>query len=369
MENQPTLSVSEAIAVINQTLEYAHPFIIVVGEVANYKISGGKWLFFDIKDEESSMKCFMPVWNLRVAIEDGMKIQVIAKPRISKYGFSLNVEAIKPVGEGDIKRAFELLRAKLDAEGLFALERKRPLPVLPSRIGVVSSTDAAGYKDFIKILSERFGGLEIIVYNTAVQGDDAPDQIMRGIKYFNEMELPPEVIAILRGGGSRDDLVAFDDELLVRTIAGSRVPTIVGVGHEIDITLADLVADVRASTPSNAAEILVPDKREIASGLDAELRHILLKTENNLTRLDEHITDSQGNILKILTYKVEEFEKHLKYLLQNLRQLNPKVVLKRGYSIVRDGKGKVLKTRPRVGDKVDIENQAVIFRAKVESIG
>ena len=368
MENQIILSVSEALAIINQTLEYAFPSIKVVGEVANYKVSGGKWVFFDIKDEESSMKCFMPAWNLRVAIEDGMKVQVLAKPRLSKYGFSLNIDNITPVGEGNVKRAFELLRAKLDAEGLFAPERKRLLPDLPSRIGVISSTDAAGYKDFIKILGARFGGMEILVINTAVQGDGASDQIISALKQFNEREEPPEVIAILRGGGSRDDLVAFDDELLVREIASSRTPTIIGVGHEVDVTLADLAADVRASTPSNAAEILVPDKREIIAELSARFGQTLIQTKNKLDNLDEKVSQSHEKLQNIFEQVVEKYEKQLEYLTLTLRQVDPKNVLKRGYFIVRNGGGKVLKHKPKKGDQISLEGKDIVFSALVDDV-
>lgn len=145
---------------------------------------------------------------------------------------------------------------------MFAPERKRSLPEIPAHIAVISSTQAAGYADFVKILNERWGGLKVDVAHVQVQGTVAPDQIIRAINYFGEEEVLPEVLVIIRGGGSADDLAAFNDEPLVRAIAGSRIPTIVGVGHEVDVTLADMVADVRAATPSNAAQIVVPDKRE-----------------------------------------------------------------------------------------------------------
>ena len=183
---------------------------------------------------------------------------------------------IKPVGEGSIKKSFELLKKKLTAEGLFDEARKRPLPWLPQHIGVISSVDAAGYRDFIKIISSRMGGLTIDVISTQVQGAAAADQIITAIKQFNEMANPPEVLAILRGGGSRDDLAVFDDEKLVRAVAASRIPTITGVGHEIDTTLIDLVADKRASTPSNAAELLVPDRRELITQTNDKLSQMFI---------------------------------------------------------------------------------------------
>ncbi|MCL2174402.1 exodeoxyribonuclease VII large subunit, partial [Candidatus Saccharibacteria bacterium] len=199
----PTFSVSDAVALFNQMLETATPTITVVGEIANFKVSQGKWVFFDIKDDECSLSCFMSVFSLRIAIEDGMQVAVMARPNITKWGkFSLTVQTIQPVGEGSIKRAFELLRAKLAKEGLFALERKRPLPELPQKIGVISSIDAAGYQDFIKILGERFGGLEILVAPVQVQGQGAAEQIIAALKYFNETGSSADA----KDSGSRDRL-------------------------------------------------------------------------------------------------------------------------------------------------------------------
>ncbi|MDR1969808.1 MAG: exodeoxyribonuclease VII large subunit [Candidatus Nomurabacteria bacterium] len=365
----PTFSVSDAVALFNQMFETATPTITVLGEVANFKINQNKWVFFDIKDEESSLGCFMGLFNLRVAIEDGMQIAVTAQPTITKWGkFSLTVQAIRPVGEGSIKRAFELLRTKLDKEGLFASERKRSLPDLPQRIGVISSIDAAGYKDFVKILDERFGGLEILMASVQVQGQAAAEQIIAALRFFNESPDPPEVIAILRGGGSRDDLAAFDDELLVRAVAASRVPTIAGIGHEIDTTLVDLAADVRASTPSNAAEILVPDRREIIASVDVRLGSLITITENRLDALGTHMFNEGLRLTNRLDVLVRETENKLKYLAAALRQLNPKIVLNRGYAIMRSADGRIV-TKPAVGDTVQIETSAAIVDAAVQRVG
>ncbi|MDR2523919.1 MAG: exodeoxyribonuclease VII large subunit [Candidatus Nomurabacteria bacterium] len=358
-------SVSDAAAVINQTLEYAFPLISVTGEVANFKISGQKWVFFDLKDEAMSLKCFMPAWNLRTEVADGMTVIVAARPRLGRYGFSLNIETLRPTGEGSIKKAFELLRAKLTVEGLFAPERKRSLPDLPAHIGVISSTGAAGYRDFLKILDARFGNMRVKVADTAVQGDGAADQMIRALEYFNTSSHPPEVVAILRGGGSRDDLAAFDDERLVRAIAGSRLPTIVGVGHEIDETLADLAADVRASTPSNAAEILVPDRREIVATLVAELRRVVTATENQLDEVGGNTSDSLDVISTRLDQTVERAEQNLKRLTGMLKQLDPKVVLGRGYAIVRAENGQVLRQSPSLGERLCIETSVAEIDAEV----
>ena len=253
---------TEFIAVVNQTLEYAYSSVVITGEVASFNINKGKWVFFDLKDEESSVSCFMAVWNLRIPLEDGMKVMVRAVPKVTKKGsFSLTISAIKPVGEGSIKKAYELLKKKLSNEGLFDVAKKRPLPENLIKLGIISSTGAAGYGDFIKIINRRWGGIKVQVANTQVQGMDAPEQIIRALKYFNERS-DVQVIAILRGGGSADDLSCFNDEILVREIAASRIPVITGIGHDRDESLADLAADVRALTPSNAAEILTKDRVE-----------------------------------------------------------------------------------------------------------
>lgn len=206
----------------------------------------------------------MSVYQLCIAIEDGMRVVVVASPKLTQWGrFSLTVRSIRPSGEGSIKKSFELLRAKLAEEGLLALERKRVLPSMPSHLGVISSTGAAGYADFIKILDDRWAGLQVDVAHVQVQGDVAADQMIRALRYFSELEQPPQVVALIRGGGSADDLAVFNDEKLVRAVAASRVPVIAGIGHEVDESLVDLAADVRAATPSNAAQLLVPDKQAI----------------------------------------------------------------------------------------------------------
>ncbi|MDR0957471.1 MAG: exodeoxyribonuclease VII large subunit [Candidatus Nomurabacteria bacterium] len=366
---QPEFSVSEAVAVFNQIFETATPIITVVGEVANFKISQGKWAFFDLKDTESSVGCFMSVFNLRIGLENGMRVMVSARPQITKWGkFSLTIQAIKPVGEGAIQRAFEILRAKLDSEGLFASERKRRLSAIPEHIGVISSTGAAGYADFIKILDERFGGLKIDVANVQVQGEAAPRQIMAALKYFNESLNPPEVIAILRGGGSRDDLIAFDDEALVRAIASSRIPIITGIGHEIDTTLADLAADVRAATPSNAAQILVPDKREIVADLDGRLKRLILQSSSAISSAEKYVNDDILTMTRELDQIVSDLEMRSKYLNKTLRQLNPRTILNRGYAILRYENGKIVRDRAEKGEILTVETNKIIIETEVKNV-
>lgn len=301
----------------------------------------------------------MMLFQLRVPIEDGMKVVVTATPKLTQWGkFSLTVKAIRPSGEGSLKKSFELLKAKLDAEGLFAPERKRPLPSMPRRIAIISSPQAAGYADFIKIIGDRWGGLHIDVAAVTVQGADAPDQIIRALRYFNEQEALPEVIVIIRGGGSADDLSAFNDEQLVRAVAASRVPTLTGIGHETDESLSDLAADLQAATPSNAAQLLVPDRREI-------IRVNRQRVEQVLPRVLREIDDTRRVLNERLITGVEQAERHIvrqrEQLAQTVRfleELDPVRVLERGYALIR---GDI-----KIGSTISIETVRAIIEAKVE---
>ena len=364
----PVFSVAQAVATFNQILDTAVPLVEVVGEVANFKVNQGKWVFFDLKDQECLLSCFMPVYQLRVAVEDGMQVQVLARPNVTKWGkFSLTVQSIRPVGKGSIKKSFELLRRKLADEGLFDDERKRTLPYLPQHIGVISSVDAAGYRDFIKIITARLGGLRIDVISTLVQGIEAPDQIIAAIRQFNQLADPPEVLAIIRGGGSRDDLVAFDDEQLVRAIAASRIPTIVGVGHEIDTTLADLVADQRASTPSNAAEVLVPDRQELMTQLEGQLSYMTQAVTHQLATQRTTLASAAERLGELIRYQLQVEQNRLGSLKQSLQAYDPQAVLRRGYAMLWDS-GHHLAKQFKVGDKLLIETTDKLIKTEVRDV-
>lgn len=328
--------VSEFIAIANQSLEYAFPSVEVIGEVASFKVNQSKFVFFDLKDAESSVGCFMTVWQLRTPLEDGMKVIVKATPKLTKWGkFSLTVQSVRLVGEGAIKKSFELLRQKLESEGLFDAERKRALPAIPKNIAVITSTQAAGYADFIKIINERWGGLDIRVAHTQVQGDVAADQMIRALEYFQQLPELPEVVVLIRGGGSLDDLAAYNDEHLVRAVAASRIPTLVGVGHETDTSLVDLAADVRAATPSNAAQLLVPDKRELI----AEVRHgvslMAMHFAGNIERQKQATHDLMLAALNRIGRTVEAIDSNVIAARRALTAYDPRQILRRGYALVR----------------------------------
>lgn len=355
----PKLSVSDFVAITNQTLEYAYPLIEIEGEVASFKVNQGKFVFFDLKDAGASVGCFMMLFQLRVPIEDGMKVIIAASPKLTQWGkFSLTVKSIRPSGEGSIKKSFELLKAKLDKEGLFDSERKRPLPVMPQHIAVISSTQAAGYADFIRIIGDRWGGLAIDVAQVAVQGADAPEQIEKALKYFNERPELPEVIVIVRGGGSADDLAAFNDEQLVRAVAASRVPVLAGIGHETDESLVDLAADVRAATPSNAAQLVVPDKRELIRSVRMQVGSLPQRILRAVDQTREQLRLQVGQAVTVSERQIDEHRESLARTRRMLDQLDPQRVLERGYALVR---GEL-----QIGKTVTLETARAIIKAKVE---
>ena len=358
MENK--FSVSDFIAYCNQTLEYAYTGCVVEGEVSEMKTSQGKWVFFSLKDEGGSIDCFIPIWQLRVPIEDGMKIIVRGTPKLTNWGkFSFTVQAIQPVGQGNIKKSFELLKKKLEKEGLFDPAKKRPLPRDLTKIGVVSSTGAAGYADFIKIVNERWGGLEINVCHTQVQGLVAPDQIIRALNYLNERG-EVEVIAIIRGGGSADDLACFNDEKLVRAIAASKIPVITGIGHEVDESLSDLAADVVASTPSNAAQMLTKDKKAEIRNLHDNISRIYTQICSRVDLLNNDAKMKTLSISSRILSVIETYEGKIKSAESILKSLNPENVLKNGYAILR---GKV-----EIGSDIEITTHTKEIAATVKNI-
>lgn len=346
----PTQFVKE----VNKTLKYECGEMTIKGEVASFKINQGKWVFFDLKDETTSVNCFMPVWDLRAELEDGMTVVIKGTPGVTKWGkFSVTVKQVMPVGEGSLKKAYELLKKKLAKEGLFAPEKKRRIPTDLSKIGVISSRQAAGFADFVKILNERWGGLKVQVAHTQVQGLDAPDQIIRALNYFNQRG-EVEMIAILRGGGSADDLACFNDEKLVRAVAMSKIPVICGIGHEVDESLCDLVCDVRASTPSNVAEKLTPiDRasemarirrvvenvaRELVGKITDEAETVSAKIQKlgreMVAKINTICEDKMARITAVVKEKLARVSSEIEGKMKLLEALNPEKVLKRGYAIL-----------------------------------
>jgi exodeoxyribonuclease VII large subunit len=330
------LSVSEFIGSLNQTLEYAYPNISITGELANFRVSKGQWVYFDLKDEFASLKCFGTVYQLPGPLEEGMLIKVKGAPKMhSMYGFSFNIQSIQPVGEGNLKKAADLLAQKLQKEGLFDPARKRPLPFPPRSLGLITSSESAAYADFVKILAERWNGVDIDLIDVVVQGDLAPGAITTALKQFNEQASPPDVLVVIRGGGSPEDLWAFNTEQVTRAVAASRIPTIVAIGHEVDISLAELAADQRASTPSNAAQLLVPDRRQEILAVKNHEKQLHQAMKKFTEQIRQGIKADQGNLVKRIDQVLSYAKEQLKSRVQLLEVLSPNSALNRGYAIVR----------------------------------
>lgn len=330
------LSVSEFVALLNQTLEYAYPSVVITGELANFRVSKNRWVYFDLKDELATVKFFGAVYQLPGPLEDGMLLKVRGQPRLHNlYGFSVNVTNIQPAGEGTIRRAAELLQAKLAAEGLFDESRKRALPYPPVRIGLVTSKQSAAYADFMKIINARWQGVGIELVDVQVQGEAAPVQIVEALEAFNALAELPDAIVIIRGGGSAEDLAAFSTEQVTRAVAASRVPTLVAIGHEIDLSLAELAADRRASTPSNSAELLVPDRAHVAAGLRAAAAQLQQLGQSRLTQIRNRLEQAGIELHGRMELVFELAGQRLQNQEKLLSALSPEAILRRGYAIVR----------------------------------
>ncbi len=357
LDNELIFGVSDFVAVCNQTLEFAYPAVSIQGELANFKVSKNRWVYFDLKDEQATVHFFGTVYNLPGPLEDGMMMRVRGAPRLHPlYGFSLTVQLMQPFGEGSIKKAANLLQTQLSSEGLFREDRKRQLPYPPERIGLISSTESAAYADFMKIIDARWRGIEITVCNVQVQGEIASSQIVNAIEAFNRMAEPPEVLVLTRGGGSAEDLQAFSTEQVTRAVAASRIPTLVAVGHEIDISLAELAADVRGSTPSNAAELLTPDRTVVIAAIREQQSSLYQIAQRVFADARDEVWQKNKTIAQAGERPLLRAKQQLTADLKLLHVMNPRSILRRGYAIVRrDGMATASAETLRAGDIVDIE--------------
>jgi len=336
----------------------------VRGEISNFSQPRSGHLYFTLKDSESAMRCVMwkpSAMRLRFTPTDGMLVEAHGAMSIypAQGQVQLYVDALRPAGEGALYQEFLRLRAQLEAEGLFDPSRKRPLPRLPKHIGVVTSATGAALHDILQTLNRRLPTLRVTVAPTSVQGVEAPAGIIAALKRLNS--LPDlDLIILARGGGSIEDLWAFNDEGVARAIFASRYPVISGVGHETDFTIADFVADLRAPTPTGAAELATPitkeELRAALQGAEAELTELinrqledlkqalqlaqselrrsspLLRILNNIQRLDE----LQGRLERAIQQQLQRKQNNLTNASDRLASLNPQAVLKRGYAIITD---------------------------------
>lgn len=367
MKNLPQLTPSDFIAVCNQVLDLSFPIVEIIGEVSNYRISKGKWIYFDIKDDFASVKCFATTFSLSMPVNDGMRVMITAKPQIHPlYNFSLTVSNVSPHGEGSIKKAIDLLHDKLEKEGLFAADKKRSLPYPPKKIGLITSDESAAYGDFLKVLNNRWPQLKIILKNTKVQGQNTAEEITEAIALFNTHS-DVEVLVVIRGGGSSDDLLPFQDERLARAIAGSRAPTLVAIGHERDISIAELAADLRASTPSNAAELLVPSKSDIKNIYKDKVNSILNTSIGVIDNEKINIRNAVKAMLASVSLLFTKEQNYLKSTGLLINAMNPDSILKQGYAVVMNRSGEIQKESKSLkkGDEINIRFSDGESRARV----
>ncbi len=385
------ISVGEYLELVNQTLKYIPSATLQVeGEVSDYRVAQGKWVSFDLKDEttEAVLKCFMTTWQLKTPLEDGMRVQVKGYPKVyERFGtFKMNVQEVELVGEGALRRAYEILKKKLETEGLFEISRKRPLTRFPERIGLITSRDAAAYGDFIRILNNRWGGVHLLFAHVHVQGKEAVGEIVEAFSFFNKLsqEERPDVLVLTRGGGGLEDLHAFNDEEVARAIYASVIPVVCAVGHERDESLADFVADVRAATPSNAAERVVPSRQDVLYEIESLTRHM----ESRLSDAIQDFSYVIERATQLIGFILEQQKQHLARATEGvvlttqqwltrldakreaaqrlLRQVDPKRVLARGYSLVFSD-GMVVKEAEQleVGGEITVQFATSLAEARV----
>lgn len=368
-DNLLRFEVKEFVDYFNQTIEYAYNRIAVIGEIANIRLRNNV-IYFDLKDNEAKINFWAYKNILNTPIEDGMIVEVIGTPRLHpQYGFKLTAYSLKLIGEGSIKKSAELLKLKLEKEGLFDISRKRIIPYPPKRIGLITSIQSAAYVDFIKVLSERLGGIEIYVIDVLVQGDKSVDQIVGAINRFNNMKTLTDVIVITRGGGSPEDLQFFNSEKIVRSISSSRIPTLVAIGHEIDQSLAELVADSKASTPSNAAELIVPDKNTILSGLisilnetESIIRNKILSEVENIKIIKSELNRSIEGFFLNEKNKIDSYDTLVK-------AYDPFLPLKRGYALIKKNNNYIERdVEFKINDNIEIELESQFLGAKINQL-
>lgn len=377
-----TLSVSEITRYLRELFESDEILsdVWVQGEVSNLSRPASGHIYFTLKDASSALKCVIwkqTAWRLPLTLQNGMALEAHGGVGIYERDgqYQLYVDAVRLTGEGALYQEFLRLKARLEAEGLFAAERKRALPERPATIGLVTSASGAALQDILNTLRRRYPLVRVVLAPCAVQGEEAPPQIVRSLGLLNEQN-QAELIIVARGGGSLEDLWAFNDEGVVRAIADSTIPVITGIGHETDFTLADFAADMRAATPTAAAEQAVPDAADLREQLTVysgklmvtlqqrlvmergylqdvkrriELQSPIWRVRNGRQRMDE----LHARLVKKQAHNLEILRGNVIHLQKRLVNLSPRAVLQRGYAIVKTADGTLVKSVRQV-DREDV---------------
>ena len=406
-ERKP-LTVSQLTNSIRVSLESRFASVWVEGEISNFKDhSSGHW-YFTLKDQNAQLraKCFRST-NTRIRFRPANGLHVRARGKLSVYAprgeYELVVDALDPVGAGALQVAFEQMRARLQAEGLFAKELKRPLPVFPRRIGIVTSPTGAAIRDILNVISRRTRTVHVLFSPARVQGDSAGPEIARAIRFINQYHEHAlrdgrtadlvDVLIVGRGGGSTEDLWAFNQEEVARAIRKSTIPVISAVGHETDFTIADFVADLRAPTPSAAAELVAAREDEICSALDhlgrqmtrlmrfrvvdlrtrvqeQALSHAFDEVKSRLRNARRRFDAASASCSGAMEATVQEARERLGLAAASLDALSPLAVLQRGYAIAQDASGKPVRDAAKVtsGDQVSVRLAKGKLNTRVETV-
>jgi exodeoxyribonuclease VII large subunit len=359
------LSVSDLTRLTKELLETSFPLFWISGEISNFtRAASGHW-YFSLKDSKAQVRCVM--FKGRNSLVEGIPREgdsIEARATVTLYeargDFQLTIEFMQPAGLGRLYEAYEQLKQRLQAEGLFDQARKKAIPADPHRIGVVTSPDAAALRDVLTAIRRRYPGMAVIIYPTPVQGKGSAELIANAIRLASQRQ-EVDTLLICRGGGSIEDLWSFNEEVVARAIADCRLPTISGVGHETDFTIADFVADLRAATPTAAAELACPDQSQLRSQLsqlDARLRRamqsLLQKQAQTLDYLSRRLVSPaqqlqqqkqslqqwQHRLQLAMQHLLQQRCRRLEHLATSLQQLNPHQVLARGYAIVQKADGR-----------------------------
>lgn len=392
-------TVSELTKYIRVIIEDSFPAVWVEGEISNLVLHTSGHIYFSLRDPNASIKCaFFRRANekLKFKLKDGMKVMAFGSASVyePRGDYQLIVEALEPKGIGALQLQFQQLKERLQKEGLFNEQHKVPIPFLPTRIGIVTSPTGAAIRDILNIARRRFSNLEIIINPVKVQGESAKDEIAAAIRQFNKLN-NIDVMIVTRGGGSLEDLWPFNEEVVARAIYDSAIPVISAVGHEVDYTISDFVADFRAPTPSAAAELVIPRKEDLANLINTattRLKNALSGKFNALTEklstlVESYILRQPLNIIIQHEQKIDELRKdiairidHLvkmrgenfRLLTGKLEALSPLSILNRGYSITAKlPDGAIVKDAGmlRAGDTVETKLGKGKFRSKVEEVG
>ena len=355
-------SVSALNHAANTLLSEQLGLVWVTGEISNLSRPSSGHIYFSLKDDQAQVRCALFRFQhqqIDFQLEHGQAVVVQAQVGLyeSRGDFQLIVSRIQLAGVGKLQAAFEKLKKELEKKGWFDEKYKKPLPTFPKQVGIITSATAAALQDILKVLKKRFAGLPIVIYPTLVQGDLAANQIAAAIQIANQ-RAECDVLLLARGGGSLEDLWPFNELVVATAIFDSKIPIITGIGHQTAFTIADFVADVRAPTPSAAAEIISQDRVELAQRID-QLETQLLRTMRFILRDKASQLTSVNDIKKLLSQKIKSYREMITHLAHTLDTLNPVKILQRGFSVTRDKNNHVIKSAKQVTSGDQLQTQFV----------